>query len=262
MIRLRFRNAGFTLVELLVVIGIIAVLIGLLLPSLSRAREQARSTQCLSNMRQLGTALQAYLIESKQVVPPQKLDPASPFPGVQDFGNPSVIEQYPSVLGLLLPYLNNNHGVLLCPDALPQTGVPQLDPTPDSDTNYMANGVVAGQKVARIPRSAETVVLQEDKFHFNMGYTRPYQSSAPPNATYVQWHMYFTGTVGHEYGSGHTRGGNYLFLDCHAERRALSMIHASDFALTGGPGVTGSGTDMPVDDESLDALSYLPTFPQ
>jgi len=72
--RLSRRRLGFTLVELLVVIGIIALLISILLPALNKARKAAKTAQCLSQLRQLGTAWTMYTIQFKHSIPYDQQD--------------------------------------------------------------------------------------------------------------------------------------------------------------------------------------------
>jgi len=63
------RRKGFTLIELLVVIAIIAILAAILFPVFARARAQARKTRCISNLRQIGLAMNMYCTDTEGVLP-------------------------------------------------------------------------------------------------------------------------------------------------------------------------------------------------
>jgi prepilin-type N-terminal cleavage/methylation domain-containing protein/prepilin-type processing-associated H-X9-DG protein len=97
---------GFTLVELLVVIGVLVLLLSLLLPALARARAQARSVRCASNMRQLCQGLLCYVAQNKQRFPPNV---SFPSPGQFWY-------QRDRWEGMLTPTPREQDGVFTCPE--------------------------------------------------------------------------------------------------------------------------------------------------
>ncbi len=108
------KRQGFTLVELLVVIGIIAVLISILLPSLARAREQAQRANCAANMRTLGQVAVAFSNDHKGRLP------AAWAYGQPQFGNNAVAN--PSILNFNADQISSSSGAQ--PQAWERFGTP------------------------------------------------------------------------------------------------------------------------------------------
>jgi prepilin-type N-terminal cleavage/methylation domain-containing protein len=118
------RVRAFTLIELLVVIVILAILMALLLPALASAREQGLRTACLSNLRQIGIAIQAYASDNDGEIPygPKAPPFTSPFDLYPSTGAPTSLISLgtgaPVGLGLLLKdQLCNQPKALFCPSS-------------------------------------------------------------------------------------------------------------------------------------------------
>ncbi len=141
------RVAGFSLIELLVVIGIITLLVAITIPAVNSARLTARTTTCLSNVRQVGVMLNAYLVTSNGVMPTlhNREDKATPLPAMDT--------------ALVRP--GEGTAVFRCPaDA---KGIFDV-----SGSSYLWNFLVNGQKVESMfsligGRDASKIPLVSDK---------------------------------------------------------------------------------------------------
>ena len=102
----KWSSRGFTLVELLVVIAIIAILAGLLMPTLGKVKGKARDTYCLNNLRQLGIAVLTYAQDHNSRLPAAEGVPTSPADS----------PPWPRIRDLLSSYVGGSAGVFKCPN--------------------------------------------------------------------------------------------------------------------------------------------------
>jgi prepilin-type N-terminal cleavage/methylation domain-containing protein/prepilin-type processing-associated H-X9-DG protein len=151
------RRRGFTLIELLVVIAVICVLIALLLPALTSARDSSRRLACMSNLRTLGQAFIAFAADHEESMPGGYKDGANPDPGKRDW----MMGAIPNYLngpqdGTIYPYVRNAK-VYRCPS---------LEPTPPSGGgsnghfDYSSPCSMVGARRSHIPLRS-TVTLSD-----------------------------------------------------------------------------------------------------
>ena len=187
---------GFTLIELLVVIAIIAILAAILFPVFARAREKARQSTCLSNVKQIMLASLSYAQDYDEWLCICYPLPVAPY----YFWNPTVND------GALAPYVKNAQ-IWQCPS----------DPTQargyglvvhEAGGYYYAS--YEARHMAKIPRPAETIYCGD-----NDNYTRA------TGALYANGGLYLYGcsVYGSTYSNSirHNGGGNYGFVDGHAK---------------------------------------------
>jgi prepilin-type N-terminal cleavage/methylation domain-containing protein/prepilin-type processing-associated H-X9-DG protein len=162
---------GFTLIELLVVIAIIAILAAILFPVFAKARERARQTTCLNNLKQLGTGFQMYLDDWEGIYP---------LPGFPGQRNGWVYARDHFIIdvraGSLYGYVKTE-GSYICPSETPQNQATSNSPT---FLSYSINGElisrVSGGYDGNAPLSqsdvnfpSETILLMEENERVSVG---------------------------------------------------------------------------------------------
>lgn len=144
------RLRGFTLIELLVVIAIIAILAGILLPSVAMVRRAGRVVACANNLRGIGLAMTAYANENEMLVAGRLMD-----------GSGLLAQRWVAVLG---PYVDNRWLTWMCP-AGPEVGL-------TSATSVLRGGADWTGAVSTALLSVQTIGINGDSPAYSFEYTR------------------------------------------------------------------------------------------
>lgn len=173
----RQKSFGFTLVELLVVIGIIAVLLSILLPTLSKSREMARSIKCALNLRSVGQGIMIYLADNHQYFPA-----AYSYVGQATVGDQETPDGPVNGYVHWSSYLYGSSGngtsaeAFICP-SIEKGGLPPTNTTDDNHDNLPSDtpGVV-DQQVPRCAYTLNEALCPRNKFSYGFqGAVRVYQ---------------------------------------------------------------------------------------
>lgn len=199
----------FTLLELLIVIAVIAILAGLMLPALSKARGKARQAACQSNLKQCGISMQAYVDDWKEYYPPVHggvyNHPEREAPNCQEWNE------------YLIDY-SMEPKYMRCPeDPCVRPGFVGGNKSWDKRQSYMYNGMFAfNNKQAQLKKLSEFIILSERGDSTDGGEKAPIDHQGYPG---FKAPSVWEGRVCKE---RHTKKANYLFTDGHAEARGFN----------------------------------------
>jgi prepilin-type N-terminal cleavage/methylation domain-containing protein/prepilin-type processing-associated H-X9-DG protein len=192
---------GFTLIELLVVIAIIAILAAILFPVFAKAREKARQSSCLSNVKQIGLAVLQYCQDYDETLPFLKVDAFSTgTPASVTFAGFSIKNNWTI---LTTPYIKNDQ-IWICPSTrVPSYFVNSHLATTNGSYAYYppATGIALG----KIPAPAATPMLADNN--------QVDGKTCPGYDDMTRYQNYCAGNLG----DTHNGGGNIVFVDGHAK---------------------------------------------
>ncbi|MBC7528427.1 MAG: type II secretion system protein [Chthonomonadaceae bacterium] len=219
----RSQNA-FTLIELLVVVAIIAILTAILFPVFAQAREKARSTSCLSNTKQLGTAAQMYVQDYDEKL---FFRASNATPSISRSGAIVPTTFQPPVLwwNALSPYTKNRQ-ILVCSSDTAPTLSKDLDGKLTVKRSYIAIRAAEALALAQLEKPTEIII-----------FTDKWDKSAGPNPSAISdsWIEPMSGDFNYYptyrrmaiAGDRHMEGTNCTFFDGHAKWMKAGAIGAS-----------------------------------